>query len=244
LADAKSSKSDGALAGRVALITGGSRGIGLAIARHLGNLGARIAICGRRAESLKDASKHLAEEGIYAFTVVADVARAADVAEFVERAEGELGPTDILVNNAGLGIFGPFQERSEAEWDTVLDTNLKSVFLMSRAVTPGMIQRRRGYIINISSLAGKNAFVGGGIYCASKWGLMGLNHCMAEELRVHGIRVCVICPGSVATEFSPHTGRNPAAMLQADDVAHAVASIVTEGPQSFMSEISLRPLQK
>lgn len=235
---------DGALAGRVALITGGSRGIGLAIARRLGSLGAGVAICSRHEDSLKKTSQHLATEGIRSLGMVADVTRAADVIAFVQKAESELGPTDILINNAGLGIFGPFHERSEAEWDTVLDTNLKSVFLVSQAVAPGMIRRRRGYIINISSLAGKNAFVGGGIYCASKWGLMGLNNCMAEELRVHGIRVCVICPGSVATEFSPHTGRNPATMLQAEDVAHAVASIVTEGPQSFLSEISLRPLQK
>jgi 3-oxoacyl-[acyl-carrier protein] reductase len=235
---------DAPLSGRAALITGASRGIGLAIARRLGKLGSRVAICGRHADSLKSASQHLASQGVHPLALLADVTKPADIAAFVQKAESELGPTNILVNNAGLGIFGPFHERSEADWDTVLDTNLKSVFLMSQAVVPGMIQRRSGYIVNISSLAGKNAFVGGGLYCASKWGLMGLNHCMAEELRVHGIRVCVICPGSVATEFSPHTGRNPATMLQAEDVAHAVASIVTEGPQSFMSEINLRPLQK
>ncbi len=244
MADQTSQSSQGALTGRVALITGGSRGIGLAIARRLESMGARVAICGRDASRLKDASERLAREGIQALAIVADVTRADDIAGFIQKAEGELGPTDILVNNAGLGIFGGFHERSESEWDTVLDTNLKSVFLVSRAVVPGMIQRRRGYIINISSLAGKNAFVGGGIYCASKWGLMGLNNCMAEELRVHGIRVCAVCPGSVATEFSPHTGRDSAKMLQAEDVAHAVAAIVTEGTQSFMSEISLRPLHK
>jgi len=236
--------SDEPLAGRVALITGGSRGIGLAIARRLGSLGAHVAICARHADTLKNASQGLSGEGIRALAFVADVTRAADITAFVQTAESELGPAEILVNNAGLGIFGAFHERSEAEWDTVLDTNLKAVFLVSRAVAPGMIRRRRGYIVNISSLAGKNAFLGGGLYCASKWGLMGLNNCMAEELRVHGIRVSVICPGSVATEFSPHAGKNPATMLQADDVAHAVASIVTEGPQSFLSEISLRPLQK
>jgi 3-oxoacyl-[acyl-carrier protein] reductase len=232
------------LTGRVALVTGGSRGIGLAIARRLGNLGARVAICGRHAEALEQAAKVLAGEGVSALAVVADVTRAADVSSMVQRVETELGPLDILVNNAGMGIFGPFHERSETEWDTVVDTNLKSVFLMSRSVAPGMIARRRGNIVNISSLAGKNAFPDGALYCASKWGLMGLNNCMAEELRGHGIRVSVICPGSVATDFSPHTGRNPATLLQAEDVAHAVAAMLTEGPQSFLSEISLRPLQK
>lgn len=242
--DDRPQRDGGALAGQVALVTGGSRGIGLAIARRLGSMGARVAVCGRNADSLEQASQRLTAEGISAVALSADVTRASEVTAFVQKAESEMGPADILVNNAGIGIFGPFHERSESEWDAVLDTNLKSVFLMSQAVVPGMIQRGRGYIVNISSLAGKNAFVGGGIYCASKWGLMGLNNCMAEELRVHGIRVCVVCPGSVATEFSPHTGRNPAKMLQAEDVAHAVASIVTEGPRSFMSEISLRPLQK
>jgi 3-oxoacyl-[acyl-carrier protein] reductase len=232
------------LAGQVALVTGGSRGIGLAIARRLGLMGARVAICGRHAERLTQASQALASEGVPALAVVANVTHAADVASMVKRIETELGPLDILVNNAGMGIFGPFHERSEAEWDEVLDTNLKSVFLVSRAVVPGMIRRRRGRIINISSLAGKNTFPNGGLYCASKWGLMGLSGCMAEELRGHGIRVGVICPGTVATEFSPHSGRDPATLLQAEDVAHAVAALVSEGPCGFISEVSLRPLQK
>ena len=244
MADAEPHTDERPLAGRVALVTGGSRGIGLAIARRLGKLGTRVAICGRRAEQLDKASKELDGEGIAALAIVADVTRAADVTFLVERVEAELGPLDILVNNAGMGIFGLFHERSETEWDTVLDTNLKSVFLVSRAAAPGMIKRRRGNIVNISSLAGKNAFPNGGLYCASKWGLMGLSNCMAEELRAHGIRVSVICPGSVATEFSTHSGRDLATLLQADDVAHSVAAILTEGPQSFISEISMRPVQK
>jgi 3-oxoacyl-[acyl-carrier protein] reductase len=244
VAHAESHTDEKPIAGRVALVTGGSRGIGLAIAQRLGKLGARVAICGRHADRLTEASQKLDGEGIAALAIVADVTRAADVASMVERAEAELGPLDILVNNAGMGIFGPFHERSETEWDTVLDTNLKSVFLVSRAVAPGMIRRRRGNIVNISSLAGKNAFPNGGLYCASKWGLMGLSNCMAEELRAHGIRVSIVCPGSVATEFSTHSGRDLATLLQAEDVAHAVAAILTEGPQSFISEISLRPVQK
>ena len=162
----------------------------------------------------------------------------------VERIGSQLGPVDILVNSAGIGIFGAFHERSEAEWDTVLNTNLKSVFLVSRAVAPEMIRRRRGHIVNISSLAGKSAFPNGGLYCASKWGLMGLGNCMAEELRVHGIRVSTVSPGSVAMDFSPHSGRDVEKLLQPDDVAHAVAMILTEGPRSFISEVLLRPVQK
>jgi 3-oxoacyl-[acyl-carrier protein] reductase len=162
----------------------------------------------------------------------------------VKKTAEALGPIEILVNNAGIGYFGPIHEANEANWDSVLDTNLKSAFLLSRAVAPGMIDRKTGHIINIASLAAKSAFPGGAIYCASKWGLLGLTQCMAEDLRPHGIRVSAICPGSVATDFSPHAGKDASKMLQPDDIAHAVESIVTQQPQSFISEILLRPTQK
>jgi len=115
---------------------------------------------------------------------------------------------------------------------------------VSKAVAPEMIRRRKGYIVNISSLAGKNSFPGGSVYCASKWGLLGLNHCLAEELRGYGIRVSAVCPGSVASEFSPHTGKDEKKMLQPEDVAHAVAMLVTAAPQNFISEVLMRPTQK
>ena len=234
----------GALAGQVALVTGGSRGIGLAIARRLGHMGARLAICARSPERLEFARLQMASDDVIALAIAADVTRAFEVTAAIDRVQTEIGPIDILVNCAGLGIFGAFHERSELEWNTVLDTNLKSVFLMSRAVAPEMIRRSYGHIVNISSLAGKNAFANGALYCASKWGLMGLTNCIAEELRVHGIRVSAVCPGSVATEFSPHAGRDLDKLLQPDDVAHAVAMILTERPQGFISEILLRPTQK
>ena len=233
-----------ALRGKTAIITGGSRGIGLAVARRLYNLGAAVAVCARSAERLEQALKDLTGRGTRVLAIAADVTQAEQVSSFVDRVTTAMGPIDILVNNAGVGIFGPFHERSEFEWETVLNTNLKSVFLMSRAVAPEMIRRRTGQIVNISSLAGKSAFAGGGIYCASKWGLMGLTGCMAEELRAYGIRVSVVCPGSVATEFSPHAGRDLTKLLQPDDVAHAVAMLATEGAQSFISEVDLRPRQK
>ncbi len=191
------------LTGGVALVTGGSRGIGRAIARQLALLGASVSI-----------------------------------------SETKLGPITILVNNAGIGLFGPAHEKTEADWDRVLDTNLKSVFLVSRAVAPSMIRRGSGDIINISSLAGKNTFAGGGIYCASKWGVVGLSGCMAEDLREYGIRVSVICPGSVATEFSSRGAKDASKVLSPEDVAHAVEAIVTQGPRSFLSEMHLRPLRK
>jgi NAD(P)-dependent dehydrogenase (short-subunit alcohol dehydrogenase family) len=232
------------IAGQVALVTGASRGIGLAIAGRLAQMGARVAICGRNAKALERAAKDLRQSGSEALGVPADVTRPSEVAGLVQRTRESLGPIDILVNNAGVGAFGPAHEMSETDWDRVLDTNLKAVFLVSKAVALEMIRRRTGHIINISSLAGKNAFAGGGVYCASKWGLLGLTYCMAEDLRAHGIRVSAICPGTVATEFSPHPGKDPAKMLQPDDVAHAVAALVTQAPQSFISEVLLRPTQK
>jgi 3-oxoacyl-[acyl-carrier protein] reductase len=233
-----------ALAGQVALVTGASRGIGRAIARRLASMGSAVAICGRDKDALQAAEEELRSQITGVFTQVADVTNPADVDKLVHDAESTLGPISILVNNAGIGVFGPAHEKSEADWDRVLNTNLKSVFLVSKAVVPSMIRHGRGDIINISSLAGKNAFAGGGLYCASKWGVRGLSACMAEDLRGHNIRVAVICPGSVATEFSGRGPKDATKALTADDVAHAVAMLVTQGPQSFLSEVDLRPLRK
>jgi 3-oxoacyl-[acyl-carrier protein] reductase len=232
------------LSGSVALVTGGSRGIGRAIALRLAAMGSSVAICGRDATALEGVSAELASLAPRVFSQAADVTRPSDVALLIEKVEGALGPISILVNNAGVGGFGPAHEKSEQDWDRVLNTNLKSVFLVSRGVAPSMIRHQRGDIINVSSLAGRNAFAGGGLYCASKWGVQGLSACMAEDLREHRIRVCVICPGSVATDFSGRGPKDPSKVLTPEDVAHAVAMVVTQGPQSFLSEIHVRPLRK
>ena len=125
-----------------------------------------------------------------------------------------------------------------------LNSNLKSAFLMSRAVAPEMIRRKTGHIVNISSLAGKNTLRERRDLLRLEMGAMGLTGCMAEDLRPHGIRVSAICPGSVNTEFSPHAGKDVSKMLQPDDVAHAVAALVTQAPGSFISEVHIRPTQK
>lgn len=232
------------LAGKTALVTGGSRGIGLAIAHTLGELGANVSICARDTHRLERAVSELKARGINTLGMHADVTLAADVELLVQKTQTSLGPIEILINNAGTGYFGPVQAASEAVWDSVLGTNLKGVFLLTKAVAPGMIERRGGHIINIASLAGKNSFAGGAIYCASKWGLLGFTHSAAEDLRAYGIRVSAVCPGSVATEFGPHTGKDVNKMLKAEDVAHAVEMLVTQAPQSFVSEIYMRPTQK
>jgi 3-oxoacyl-[acyl-carrier protein] reductase len=233
------------LEGKVAIITGASRGIGLAVAHRLGTLGAKLSLCARDARKLESAAGELRAAGAAdVFSAAVDVTHGEQILAFVQNSEKALGPVEILVNNAGIGYFGPTHEATEATWDSVLDTNLRSVFLASKAVAPGMIARRGGHIINIASLAGKNAFAGGGIYCASKWGLLGLTECMAEDLRGYGIRVSAICPGSVATDFSPHGKKDISKMLQPEDIAHVVEMLVTQAPQSFVSEVLMRPTQK
>jgi 3-oxoacyl-[acyl-carrier protein] reductase len=232
------------LAGKIALVTGGSRGIGRAIALKLATLGSHVAICGRDEAKLGETKTAILAFGVRAIAVRADVTEASDVTKLVENVEAEWEPVSLLVNNAGMGLFGPVHERTEAEWDRLMDTNVKSVFLVSRAVIPGMIRRGGGDIVNISSLAGKSVFAGGGVYCASKWAVQGLSGCMAEELREHGIRVSTVCPGSVATEFAGRGPKDAAKVLKPEDVAHAVAMMATQGPQSFVSEVNVRPARR
>jgi 3-oxoacyl-[acyl-carrier protein] reductase len=145
----------------------------------------------------------------------------------------------------GLAPPGLLHELSPEDWETIFQTNLRGVYYTMRAVVPLMITTGAGHIINISSLAGKNPLPRGAAYSASKWGLNGLTYGVAEELREHNIRVSVVCPGSVNTDFSPRRGsKNTEKMLKPEDVAHVVACLVTQEPQSFMSEVLLRPTIK
>jgi 3-oxoacyl-[acyl-carrier protein] reductase len=228
------------LAGKVALVTGGGHGIGAAIARKLAEMGATTVICGRNRSRLEQTAEEIQCE-----SQVCDVADWNSVAALAERIKETFSRLDILVNNAGIaGFGGPLHTMPLENWDAVLNTNLRSVFYTVRAFAPLMISGGGGDIINISSIAGKNALPNGAAYAASKWGLNGLSYSIAEELRSRNIRVSVICPGSTNTELSPHEGKDPKKMLQADDVAHVVGMLVTQAPRSFASEVVLRPTQK
>lgn len=234
------------LQGQTAVITGGGRGIGAAVAHRLASDGATVIICGRSLPVLRKTAAAIEAEGGECLALPCNLQDVSSVEYFAAEVKKHFRTVNILVNNAGVGAFEqPLHKMEPAEWDTVLNTNLRGVFYSVRSFVPLiMATGSGGHIINISSLAGKNALPNGAAYAASKWGLNGLSYSLAEELRTYNIRVSVICPGSVDTELSPHQGKDKSRMLQPEDVAHAVAGIVTQRPQSFMSEILLRPTQK
>jgi 3-oxoacyl-[acyl-carrier protein] reductase len=233
------------LAGQVAVVTGGGRGIGAAIAHKLASLGMATVICGRSHGPLEQTAAGITASGGQCEVALCDVTSLADVEAVAARVQTTFGRVDVLVNNAGVGAFAaPLHQMAPEAWDEVLNTNLRGVYFCIRSFASMMIAAGSGHIVNISSIAGKNALPNGAAYAASKWGLNGLSYSVAEELRQHGIRVSVICPGSTNTDLSPHAGKDPLKMLQPDDVAHMVATIVTQSPQSFASEIVLRPTQK
>ena len=233
------------LAGQVAVITGAGRGIGSAISRKLASLGATAVLLGRTQSALDETARAIIGAGGKTEVIPCDVTVLHQLQYASTRVDSTFGRVDILVNNAGIGGFtDPLHNLPPEEWDRILNTNLRGVYYAIRTFAPVMIRAYSGHIINISSLAGKNALPNGAAYAASKWGLNGLTYSVAEELRKHNIRVSVICPGSVDTELSPHAGKDPNKMLKSEDVAHAVAMLVTQAPQSFMSEILLRPTQK
>ncbi len=233
------------LSGQVAIVTGAGRGIGAAIARKLAKLGATAVLCGRTQATLDATAQSILDAGGKTEVIPCDVTVLHQLEYAATRVDSTFGRCDVLVNNAGVGGFSDaLHNMSPDDWDRILNTNLRGVYFAIKAFAPLMIRNYSGHIINISSLAGKNALPNGAAYAASKWGLNGLTYSVAEELRVHNIRVSVVCPGSTETDLSPHAGKDPKKMLQPDDIAHAVAMLATQAPQSFVSEILLRPTQK
>jgi 3-oxoacyl-[acyl-carrier protein] reductase len=230
------------LDGRVAIVTGGSRGIGRAIADALVTRGARVAISGRNPGTLKDAEAALGAGplGDRVIAVQADVSKEADAAQLVARTVEQFGGLDILINNAGVGRFGNVAEMSTEAWNEIIGTNVTGVFFCSRAALPHLKQRGGGWIINISSLASKNAFVGGAAYCASKAAVTQFTEALMMETRYDNIRVSAVLPGSVQTEFS---GRSETSdwKLSADDVAQVVVDLLAHPPRSLPSRVELRP---
>ena len=233
------------LDGKVAVVTGGTRGIGWSISRALVREGASVFVCGRDAPRVQAAVEELRKNDGRADGLAADVRRYEDCRRLIAAAAERFGGLDILVNNAGVGVFKPVDQISVEEWDEVIGTNLSGVFYCSREAIPWMRRRGGGYIFNISSLAAINPMPGGAAYNASKFGLNGFTEAMMQDVRYDGIRVSTIMPGSVDTDFAAQPGakRRETWKLTGEDIAKAVVDLYKYPKSSLASRIELRPSQ-
>jgi 3-hydroxybutyrate dehydrogenase len=187
------------LRGSVALVTGGGRGIGRAIALAMARAGAAVAVAARTAADLDAVAREAADAGLSAMAVTCDVTQAASVARAAAEAERRIGPINVLVNNAGLAESAPLLRLDEAAWARAIAVNLTGTYLCTRAVLPSMVERRRGRIINVASIAGKVGFAYTSAYCAAKHGVLGFTRAVALEVASKGVTVNAICPGWVDT---------------------------------------------
>jgi NAD(P)-dependent dehydrogenase (short-subunit alcohol dehydrogenase family) len=225
----------------VAVVTGGSKGIGLAIARAFLERGMQVAITGRNEKDVRRAAGRLGSDASV-HAVAADVRDPADAQRAIDETVARFGGVDVLVNNAGVGKFATVADMSLEDWRQVVDTNLSGVFYCTRAALPEMRRRGGGYVINISSLAGKNPFTGGAAYCASKAGLNAFSEALMQEVRYENIRVSYVLPGSVSTGFGDHVpGDNDDWKLTAEDVARVVVDLISHDARSLASRVELRP---
>jgi 3-oxoacyl-[acyl-carrier protein] reductase len=231
------------LRGKRALVTGGSKGIGLAVARALLAEGANVAICARTGKPLQEALDDLRKTSAGGRIVgqTADVSRSEEVARFFAFAGTELGGIDILVNNAGLGIFRPTAELTVEEWDRQIGVNLSGAFYCSREALSRFDSSRGGWIVNISSLAGKNPFSGGAGYNASKFGLNGFSEAMMLDHRNDNVRVSYIMPGSVDTRFSGKGPEHASWKIAPEDIAQIVLNVLQMPARTLISRIEVRP---
>lgn len=232
------------LTGTVALVTGGTKGIGRAICEALVRRGARVVASSRTASQVDAAAAELSDLGLgEAHGIACDVRQPDQCARLVKETVDRFGRLDILVNNAGVGRFAAIHELSLADWDQQIRTNLDGVFHCSRAAVPHLVEAG-GWIVNIGSLAGRNAFAGGVAYNASKWGLLGMSEAMMLDLRHEGVRVSCVMPGSVNTHFFAD-GPDPEASwrLDPEDVAQAVLNLLDFPVRALPSRIELRPSQ-
>jgi NAD(P)-dependent dehydrogenase (short-subunit alcohol dehydrogenase family) len=230
---------------RVALVTGGSRGIGLAIAEALLAAGGSVVITGRDNAQLDEARTRLSRgdstRGERLHSARADVSNAAEAAGAVAAAVDRFGGLDILINNAGVGMFASVADMEVSAWHQVIETNLSGVFFCCHAAIPAMRRRGGGWIINVSSLAGKNAFAGGAAYCASKAGLNAFSEALMQEVRYDDIRVSYVMPGSVATGFGRGDAGQDDWKLAPADVAQVVIDLIAHPARSLPSRVEIRP---
>jgi NADP-dependent 3-hydroxy acid dehydrogenase YdfG len=235
------------LKGKLAVVTGASAGIGEASARALAGEGAQLVITARRQDRLDALADELRSSGTQV-TVVAGDAREESTAERVVReAVKAAGRLDILINNAGVGIYKNVAETTAADYDDMMDSNMRSGFVFTRHAVPVMLGQGSGTILMISSMAGLYGFAGEAVYCATKFAQVGFAQALDRELRGHGIKVGIICPGGVKTEFAIGHGRTEesvaaSGMLEAGDVAGAVLLACTQSAGARIMEIQMRPM--
>jgi NADP-dependent 3-hydroxy acid dehydrogenase YdfG len=239
----------GKLAGKVALITGASAGIGRASALTLAQEGANMVLTARRQERLDELEGAVQQAGGKAVSVVGDSTEEETAQRCVAAATQTFGTLDILINNVGIGNYKNLVDTSAAEYDELMDTNVRSTFLFTRYTVPVMINQGSGTILMISSMAGIYGFAGEAIYCATKFAQVGFAQALDKELRPHGIKVGVICPGGVKTEFALGKGRTEqsvaeSGMLDPEDVAGAVLLACTQSSNSRIIEIQMRTMDE
>lgn len=226
---------------RIVLITGGTRGIGYAVAQSLLRAGNTVAVTGTTSDGVVRAERELSAIGSVV-GITCDVRDAASAEAAVRTAVAKFGGLDVLVNNAGVGVGVPIAEMPHDEWHRIIGTNLTGVYNCCKAAIPHLRQRGCGWIINISSLASKNPFIGGAAYCASKAAVNAFSEALMQELRDDNIRVSYVLPGSVSTGFSGREPGNGADWkLHPEDVAQAILDLLNHPARSLPSRIEIRP---
>ena len=234
---------------KVAMVTGASRGIGEATALTLAQAGADVIVTARNGDELTALAERLERMEVAALPVAADLTLEEDVDRLRDAALARFGRVDILINNAGVGKYGPLTSLSAADYDWMMNTNMRSSFLCTSAFLPGMLARRQGWVVFVSSVAGLKGLPNESVYCATKFAQMGFAQALDYETREQGVKVSVVAPGGVGTHFAFGTGRTPGdpmldAMMDAKDVAEAVLFAVTQPPKVRVFLIGMRPMSE
>jgi len=240
------------LQGKVALVTGASSGIGEATAMALAAEGATVALSARREERIDELVKRITDNGGKALPIVSDVADEAQANDMVKKTHDEFGRLDILVNNAGVMLLGQIEGANTEDWRRMINTNVLGLMYPTHAALPYMKQQGNGHIVNISSVAGRTARAGSGVYNASKWGVVAFSEALRQETVKSHIRITVIEPGMVATELTNHITDQKAKQaieerakqtraLKSEDIANAILFAVTQPDYVSINEILIRP---
>ena len=230
------------LAGKVAIVTGASRGIGKAISILLAQSGSRVVLAARSEPQLKSVSEEISSQNGEALVIPTDLTVDEEMERLVQQTLNEWGSVDVLINNAGFGKVAPVVKAKVSDWDETFRVNLRAPMFLSKLVLPTMMERGEGSIINISSVSGKSGEANGSAYSASKFGLIGFTQSLYEEVREYGIRVAAICPGFVDTPLIPQMRRmDRSKMIRPEDIAQTVLFVLTSPPTACPVEITVRP---